>query len=124
VNDSIATNTLAVRRGVEAYDAPVRLILGGRGKGEDYVPFARGLPENVASIYLVGEAADVLAAALDVAGRSYERAGTLARAVELAAVEARPGDVVLLSPAATSFDQFRNFEERGEEFRRLVQALG
>ena len=124
VNDSIATNTLAVRRGVEAYDAPVRLILGGRAKGEDYVPFARKLPDNVASIYLVGEAADVLAAALDAAGRSYERAGTLAGAVELAALEARPGDVVLLSPAATSFDQFRNFEERGEEFRRLVHALG
>src|SRR5919197_2735226 len=120
VNDSIATNTFAVRRGIEAYDAPVRLILGGRAKGEDYVPFARKLPDNVASIYLVGEAADVLAAALDAAGRSYERAGTLAGAVELAALEARPGDVVLLSPAATSFDQFRNFEARGEDFRRLV----
>jgi UDP-N-acetylmuramoylalanine--D-glutamate ligase len=123
VNDSIATNTLAVRRGVEAYDAPVRLILGGRAKGEDFLPFARALPANVGSIYLVGEATDVLAAAFDAAGRSYERAATLARAVELAAAEARPGDVVLLSPACASYDQFRDFEERGEEFRRLVDAL-
>jgi len=123
VNDSIATNTFAVRRGIEAYDAPVRLILGGRAKGEDFVPFARELPRNVASIYLVGEASDELAAALDNAGRQYTCAGTLARAVELAAVEAEPGDVVLLSPACASYDQYANFEERGEDFRRLVANL-
>ena len=75
------------------------------------------------SIYLVGEAADELAAALDAAGRSYERAGTLARAVELAAGAAEPGDVVLLSPACTSYDQYDNFEQRGEDFRRLAQNL-
>jgi UDP-N-acetylmuramoylalanine--D-glutamate ligase len=123
VNDSIATNTFAVRRGVEAYDAPVRLILGGRAKGEDFVPFAQALPGNVASAYLIGEAADELAAAFDAARRSYERAGTLARAVELGAADATPGDVVLLSPACASYDQFANFEERGEEFRRLVANL-
>ncbi len=123
VNDSIATNTFAVRRGVEAYDAPVRLILGGRAKGEDFVPFARRLPKNVRSIYLVGEASDELAAALEAAGREYTRAQTLTRAVELAAVEAEPGDVVLLSPACASYDQYANFEERGEEFRRLVANL-
>ena len=123
VNDSIATNTFAVRRGIEAYDAMVRLILGGRAKGEDFVPFARELPRNVASIYLVGEASDELAAALDTAGREHTRAGTLARAVELAAVEAEPGDVVLLSPACASYDQYANFEERGEDFRRLVANL-
>jgi UDP-N-acetylmuramoylalanine--D-glutamate ligase len=123
VNDSIATNTFAVSRGVAAYDAPVRLILGGRAKGEDFVPFARDLPGNVRSIYLVGEAADELADALDAAGRPYRRAGTLGRAVAAAAAEVEPGDVVLLSPACASYDQFRDFEERGEEFRRLVQNL-
>ena len=123
VNDSIATNTFAVRRGVEAYEAPVRLILGGRAKGEDFAPFAQALPANVARAYLIGEAADELAAAFDAAGRAYERAGTLARAVELAAAEAAPGDVVLLSPACASYDQFANFEERGEEFGRLVANL-
>jgi UDP-N-acetylmuramoylalanine--D-glutamate ligase len=123
VNDSIATNTFAVRRGVEAFDAPVRLILGGRAKGEDFGPFAQALPPNVASIHLVGEASDELAAALDAAGRDYERSGTLARAVEQSARDARPGDVVLLSPACASYDQYANFEERGEDFRRLVANL-
>jgi UDP-N-acetylmuramoylalanine--D-glutamate ligase len=123
VDDSIATNTFAVRHGVEAFDAPVRLILGGRAKGEDFKPFAQALPPNVASIYLVGEAADELAAALDDAGRRHVRAETIERAVELAATEAQPGDVVLLSPACASYDQYTNFEERGEDFRRLVSKL-
>jgi len=123
VNDSKATNTAAARRGVAAYDAPLRLILGGRAKGEDFAPFVRGLLPNVASIYLVGEASDELAAALDAAGRLYSRAETLEGAVERAAGEARPGDVVLLSPACASYDQYANFEERGEDFRRLVTNL-
>ncbi len=123
VNDSIATNTFAVRQGVAAFDAPVRLILGGRAKGEDFGAFARELPENVRSIYLIGEAADELATALDSAGRPYERVGTLAGAVAAGARDAEPGDVVLLSPACASYDQFHDFEERGEEFRRLVANL-
>ncbi|HEX7310745.1 MAG TPA: UDP-N-acetylmuramoyl-L-alanine--D-glutamate ligase [Gaiellaceae bacterium] len=123
INDSIATNTLAARAGVDAFDAPVRLILGGRAKGEDYGAFARELPPSVEAIYLVGEASDELAAALDAAGRSYARAGTIARAVELAASEAKPGDVVLLSPACASYDQYTDFEQRGEDFRRLVANL-
>jgi UDP-N-acetylmuramoylalanine--D-glutamate ligase len=123
VNDSIATNTLAARAGVDAFDAPVRLILGGRAKGEDYNAFARSLPARVAAVYLVGEASDELADAFGGAGRSFERAGTIERAVELAASAARPGDVVLLSPACASYDQFANFERRGEEFRRLVSKL-
>jgi UDP-N-acetylmuramoylalanine--D-glutamate ligase len=123
VNDSIATNTFAVRQGVAAYDAPVRLILGGRGKGEDFTPFARELPANVAAVYLVGETAGELATALDAAGRPSTRTETIAGAVERAAAEAEPGDVVLLSPACASYDQYANFEERGEEFRRLVANL-
>jgi UDP-N-acetylmuramoylalanine--D-glutamate ligase len=123
INDSIATNTFSVRRGIEAYDAPLRLILGGRAKGEDFVPFARWLPDRVRSIYLVGEAADELAEAFDAAGRRYERVGTVAGAVAAAARDAEPGDVVLLSPACASYDQFRDFVERGDEFRRLVEEL-
>ncbi|HEU5216685.1 MAG TPA: Mur ligase family protein [Gaiellaceae bacterium] len=123
VNDSKATNTAAAARGVAAYDAPLRLILGGSLKGEDFEPFARGLPANVRSIYLVGAAADELAVALDAAGRSYARVGDLPTAVSQAAAEAEPGDVVLLSPACASFDQFTNFEERGDTFRRLVEEL-
>ncbi len=123
VNDSIATNTFAVSHGVRAFDGPVRLILGGRAKGEDYGAFARELPPTVASVYLVGEAADELAAALDAAGRAYQRADTVAGAVEAAAADAQPGDVVLLSPACASYDQYASFEERGDDFRRLVEAL-
>jgi UDP-N-acetylmuramoylalanine--D-glutamate ligase len=123
VNDSKATNTAAARRGAAAYDEPIRLILGGSLKGEDFEPFARDLPGNVASLYLVGEASDQLAAALDAAGRRYSLDGDLARAVEHASADAEPGDVVLLSPAAASFDQFDDFEQRGDTFRRLVQEL-
>jgi UDP-N-acetylmuramoylalanine--D-glutamate ligase len=123
VNDSKATNTAAARRGVAAYDAPLRVILGGSLKGEDFAPFAASLPQNVRSIYLVGEASDELAAALDAAGRTYSRDGDLAHALAHAHADAEPGDVVLLSPAAASYDQFANFEERGDTFRRLVEEL-
>ena len=123
VNDSKATNTAAARRGVAAYDAPLRLILGGSLKGEDFNPFVRDLPDGVRSIYLVGAASDELADALDAAGRQYARAGDLATAVSRAAADAEPGDVVLLSPACASYDQFAHFEERGDTFRRLVEEL-
>jgi len=123
INDSKATNTAAARRGVAAYDAPLHLILGGSLKGEDFGPFARDLPANVASIHLIGEATADLAAALDDAGRTYDGGGDLATAVSRAAAEAQPGDIVLLSPACASYDQFANFEERGDTFRRLVEEL-
>jgi UDP-N-acetylmuramoylalanine--D-glutamate ligase len=123
VNDSKATNTAAARRGVAAYDAPLRLILGGSLKGEDFGPFVRDLPSTVRSIYLIGESSDELAAALDAAGRPYVRAGDLVRALSHAAADAEAGDVVLLSPACASYDQFDNFEQRGETFRRLVEDL-
>jgi UDP-N-acetylmuramoylalanine--D-glutamate ligase len=123
INDSKATNTAAARRGVAAYDAPLRLILGGSLKGEDFGPFVRDLPANVRSIYLVGAASDELGAALDADGREYIRSGEIATAVARAAADAEPGDVVLLSPASASYDQFANFEERGDTFRRLVEEL-
>jgi UDP-N-acetylmuramoylalanine--D-glutamate ligase len=123
VNDSKATNTAAAARGVAAYDDPLRLILGGSLKGEDFGPFVRGLPPKVRSIYLVGAATEELAAALDAAERAYVRAGDLPTAVARAAADADPGDVVLLSPACASYDQFENFEERGDTFRQLVQEL-
>ena len=123
VNDSKATNAAAARRGISAYDAPLRVILGGSLKGEDFASFARELPANVRSIYLIGEAADELAAALDAAARSYSRDGDLEHSLAHAYADAEPGDIVLLSPAAASFDQFADFEQRGDTFRRLVQEL-
>jgi UDP-N-acetylmuramoylalanine--D-glutamate ligase len=124
VNDSKATNTAAARRGIAAYAGqPLRLILGGSLKGESFDELADELPANVRSIDLIGEAAGDIAAALDRAGRPYRRSGDLAMAVGAAAGDAEPGDVVLLSPACASYDQFRDFEERGETFRRLVGEL-
>jgi UDP-N-acetylmuramoylalanine--D-glutamate ligase len=124
VNDSKATNTTAARRGIEAYaGVPLRLILGGSLKGESFDELAESLPNSVRSIELIGEATDQFAAALGRAGRLYRRAGDLATAVGAAAGDAEPGDVVLLSPACASYDQFRDYEERGEAFRRLVGDL-
>jgi UDP-N-acetylmuramoylalanine--D-glutamate ligase len=124
VNDSKATNVAAARPALAAYaDEPVHLILGGSRKGEDFAPLARAIGPNVRRAYLIGEAADELAAALDAAGVPYVRSGDLETAVREAADAARPGDVVLLSPACASFDHFRDFEERGDRFRELVGSL-
>ena len=118
VNDSKATNVAAALRGLAAYeDEPVHLILGGSRKGEDFGPLAAAIGPNVKSVHVIGETAGELGAAIPQARRE----GDLATA--LAEIEAEPGDVVLLSPACASYDQFRDFEERGEEFRRLVQNL-
>ena len=118
VNDSKATNVAAALRAIAAYeDEPVHLILGGSSKGEDFTPLAQALGENVRSVHVIGETAQALAAAIP----GSERDGDLASA--LGNIEPEPGDVVLLSPACASYDQFRDFEDRGEEFRRLVQNL-
>jgi UDP-N-acetylmuramoylalanine--D-glutamate ligase len=120
VNDSKATNVAAALRGLAAYEAePVRLILGGSRKGEDFAPLAAALGPNIRAVYVIGETADELARAIP----DVIRAGELATAVERAAAAAQPGEVVLLSPACASYDQFRDFEQRGEEFRRLVTNL-
>ena len=123
VNDSKATNTAAARRALAAYDAPLHVILGGSLKGEDFAPLAEAMPDTVRAAYLIGEAAEELEAALRPTGVRLERCGDLATAVERAAAAAQPGEIVLLSPACASFDQFRDFEHRGEEFRSLVQKL-
>jgi UDP-N-acetylmuramoylalanine--D-glutamate ligase len=120
VNDSKATNTAAARRAVAAYDVHLHVILGGSRKGESFDGLARELRGHA---YLIGETADELAAALTRAKVPYVVCGDLEEAVVAAARAARPGEIVLLSPACASYDQFRDFEQRGEEFRRLVQNL-
>jgi UDP-N-acetylmuramoylalanine--D-glutamate ligase len=118
VNDSKATNVSAALTGIAAYASePVHLILGGSRKGEDFAPLAAVLGPNVKSVHLIGDTADELAAVLPRATRAGDLATALAR------IAAEPGDVVLLSPACASYDQFKDFEHRGEEFRRLVANL-
>jgi len=123
VNDSKATNTTAARRAIAAYEAPLHVILGGRGKGESYTELALELTGRARRAYLIGEAARDLAVALELAGVHHELSGDLETAVRTAASKARPGEIVLLAPACASYDQFRDFEERGDTFRRLAQEL-
>jgi UDP-N-acetylmuramoylalanine--D-glutamate ligase len=123
VNDSKATNAGAALRAVAALrDAQLHVILGGRGKNESYAPLAEAL-ESGDRAYLIGEAALEIAAALEDAGVPYANCDELASAVAEAARVAEPGEIVLLSPACASFDQFSDFEARGDEFRRLVEEL-
>jgi UDP-N-acetylmuramoylalanine--D-glutamate ligase len=118
VNDSKATNVAAALRALAAYrDEPVHLILGGSPKGEDFAPLAAAIGPNVRSVHLIGEEAERLGEVID-----GHRDGDLATAVAHAAGMAEPGDVVLLSPAAASYDQFENFEQRGEAFRALATS--
>ena len=123
VNDSKATNAAAALRALAAFCGRRKhVILGGRGKAEPYAVLAEAF-EPVDRAYLIGEAADQLATALGAAGVRYVQSETLERGLAAAAQAAAPGDVVLLSPACASYDQFRDFEHRGEEFRCLVQKL-
>jgi UDP-N-acetylmuramoylalanine--D-glutamate ligase len=119
VNDSKATNVAAAVRALQTYAGdPVQLILGGSPKGEDFAPLAAAIGPTVRSVHLIGEEGPRIGELVD--GHLDQ---TLERAVAHAHELAQPGDVVLLSPACASYDQFRNFEERGETFRRLVEEL-
>jgi UDP-N-acetylmuramoylalanine--D-glutamate ligase len=124
VNDSKATNTAAARQALTAFDAPLHLILGGSLKGERFDEFAQDVARaDVVIAYLIGEAAEPLSEDLAYASVPFLLSTTLDRAVAEAASAAQPGEIVLLSPACASYDQFRDFEQRGEEFRRLVENL-
>jgi UDP-N-acetylmuramoylalanine--D-glutamate ligase len=124
VNDSKATNVAAARRGLASFpDARLHVILGGLGKEEPYEPLAVAFKPGDRA-YVIGSAAAKIAAALDKAGVSYVLAGDLETALSEAAAAAAASDVVLLSPACASYDQFEHFEARGDAFRRLVEELG
>jgi UDP-N-acetylmuramoylalanine--D-glutamate ligase len=123
VNDSKATNVASAVAGVRAFDRGVRLIAGGRPKQESFAPLAEAVKERCVAVYLIGEAAERMADELGDEGVEIIQAGTLERALESARADATPGEVVLLSPAAASFDAFKDFEARGDRFRELVEAL-
>lgn len=120
VNDSKATNVASAVVGIGVFPRGVHVILGGRDKGSDYAPLAPVVSEHCRAAYLIGETAPAIRAVLESTGVPTLDCGSLDVAVARARAAARPGDVVLLSPACASFDQFESFEHRGQRFRALV----
>jgi UDP-N-acetylmuramoylalanine--D-glutamate ligase len=126
VNDSKATNVASAVVGIGAFEHGVHAILGGSEKGEPFAPLIDSVRERCAACYLVGATAERLAVELSpaiAAGVELHRCADLEGAVRSAAAVARPGEVVLLSPACASFDAFENFERRGDRFREIVGEL-
>jgi UDP-N-acetylmuramoylalanine--D-glutamate ligase len=121
-NDSKGTNVGAVVKSLASFSGPVILLAGGMDKGGDYAPLEEGIKHKVRRLVLFGAAKEIIARSL---GQLTETAivDDIEAAVRDAAAHAQAGDVVLLSPACSSFDQFRNYAERGKVFKRLVQAL-
>ncbi|MDQ6819574.1 MAG: UDP-N-acetylmuramoyl-L-alanine--D-glutamate ligase [Actinomycetota bacterium] len=122
INDSKATNVASTLVALRAFSSPVHLIAGGRGKQQDFSALAPLVRERCVAVYLIGEAAGELAATLAGAGVPVTLAGELENAVSAARMTARDGEVVLFSPACASFDQYLDFEARGEHFRALAEA--
>ncbi|HUF65946.1 MAG TPA: UDP-N-acetylmuramoyl-L-alanine--D-glutamate ligase [Gemmatimonadaceae bacterium] len=123
VNDSKATNVESARVALEAMVRPTVLLMGGRHKGEPYATLLEGVRRHVRRVIAFGEAAPLIAADLAAAGVPLENVEDgLEEVVARAASAARPGDAVLLAPACSSFDMFRNYEERGTRFRELVES--
>ena len=121
-NDSKATNIDSVLYALKSMSGPIHLIVGGKHKGSPYTPWKPFLEEKVEKVYLIGEAATQIA--YDLNGSvSMHVCNYLERAIELAFKEAKPGDKIVLSPGCSSFDQFKNYEERGLRFKQLVEQI-
>ncbi len=123
VNDSKATNPGAAAAALDACGGGVHAIMGGSLKGGDFSELESDVSASCRACYLIGEAADRLAHDLSGSGVELVRCGDMERAVAEASRRARTGETVLLSPACASFDQYSDYEERGEHFRALVEAL-
>lgn len=122
VNDSKGTNVDATLRALEGINHPIWLIAGGRDKGGDFSRLAPAIRQRVRRLILIGEAAPLIAKAVDC-DELIDRAATLREAVDIAAAGAIDGEVVLMSPACASFDMFADYQDRGRQFRELVQSL-
>ncbi len=122
-NDSKGTNFHAVEAALGAFKTPVVLIAGGRSKGGDIAAFVRRLAPKAVHVVLIGETAPFLGAACDLVGLAHTECPSLEEAVRAASSLAPNGGNVLLSPGFSSFDMFRNYEERGERFEKAVNEL-
>jgi UDP-N-acetylmuramoylalanine--D-glutamate ligase len=120
-NDSKATNVDATIKALESFPSNIHLIVGGKDKGSDYTVLNDLLRQRVKRVYTIGAAAGKIES--QIKGAEVVHAETLENAIRQAHSSAQAGDVVLLAPACASFDQFENFEHRGREFKRLVNAL-
>jgi UDP-N-acetylmuramoylalanine--D-glutamate ligase len=125
-NDSKATNVDATIKALESFPANIHLILGGKDKGSDYTVLNDLLRQRVKRVYTIGAAAAKIESQI-VSSKSgapeIVHAETLEHALRKAHASAQSGDVVLLAPACASFDQFKNYEHRGESFKEIVRAL-
>jgi UDP-N-acetylmuramoylalanine--D-glutamate ligase len=122
VNDSKGTNVDATLKALESFESPIVLIAGGKDKGGDFSRLRPLIESKVKHLVVIGEAAPLIQAAVPGFSR-VSRAGSFPEAVSQAASVASPGDVVMLSPACASFDMFADYQDRGRQFKALVQAL-
>jgi UDP-N-acetylmuramoylalanine--D-glutamate ligase len=123
-NDSKATNFHAVEAALASFSVPVHLILGGKAKGGDLAAFIRRIGPRTRHAWLIGETRAALAAFCATGQVPHTVCGSLEEAVRGAAAAARPGDHVVLSPAFASFDMFRSYADRGDQFEKLAGSLG
>jgi UDP-N-acetylmuramoylalanine--D-glutamate ligase len=121
-NDSKGTNVHSLLRSLESFDEPVILIAGGRDKGEDYAMLGPAIRSHVKNLILVGEAKEKINRAIGDYSETF-LVGTFEEAVYLAYQKSRSGDVILLSPGCASQDMFRNYEERGDYYKRIVSTF-
>lgn len=122
INDSKGTNVGAAVRSIEGIDTPLILIAGGKDKGGDYAPLREAIEAKVKEVILIGEASDRISSFLPKT--VYQtRASSLCEAVAIAYEKGEDGDTVLLSPACSSFDMFKSYEDRGNHFREAVKAI-
>ena len=121
-NDSKATSVAAVQRSLASFTQPIILIAGGRDKEEDFAPLMELVKRKVKNLILVGESKEKINRALGDFSETF-LVGTMEEAVLIAYQKSRNGDVVLFSPACTSYDMFKSYEERGEYFKKLVAQL-
>jgi UDP-N-acetylmuramoylalanine--D-glutamate ligase len=121
INDSKATNLDAMEKAILSQDRPLVLIAGGKDKGFEFDDIAPLVKDRARCAVLIGEMKDRIADSWS--GTPIQKAATLEEAVALARAAAGPGDVVLFSPGTSSFDMFRNYGERGNQFKAAVNAL-
>ena len=122
-NDSKGTNVGAVIKSIESFYEPVILIAGGRDKDGDFSALRPLIRDRAKAVVLIGEAKDKIKHALGDAARTVFLEDSLSSAVSRAKEIAAPGDIVLLSPACASFDMFVDFEDRGKQFRKIVEEM-